>query len=94
MRFLKRFIFRTKTIYQFLKLGWEDYWFDSMYLEKLIIWKLNQMSQNFNDRGFTQNSKKKSEEMKKIADKLYYITEKLEDTLYEKHRNKFPNKPC
>jgi len=90
---LKRFGFRVKTLWQFLKFGFTDFWFDFYYAERLLIWKLYQMSELFYERGVCQESQKIAMEIRYYARLLDYITNYYETDIHMNHSLQFPNKP-
>ena len=78
---MNRFINRVKTLFQFIKLGWNDYWFDSYYIESLLIFKLRQMGNKFQKLGNLEGSEESAKEMIYVADLLESV-HNLEDLMY------------
>lgn len=81
---------QIKSVWKFAKFGWNNYWFDYIYLERLIVWKLEDMAENFEKRGMTLEASNLAKEMREVASDLKYVSEDLENELFEIHHKKFP----
>jgi len=78
MRTLKR-IYRTLKA---IPLIWNDRWWDHYYLEKMIVWKLRDMAENFEKHGMAVCSKKHAMEMKIVANHLERVMEERDSDEY------------
>ena len=81
LRRVKRFFNRIITVWQFAKLGWNDYWWDGGYIEDILIFKLRQMSKKFREDGHLQGSEECAKEMEFVADTLEHL-KTIEDEMY------------
>jgi len=88
----KRFFESLRTSWAFAKFGWNDADWDSMYLIKLIQWKLQRMEKFFlSDETYIEDALKVAGEVRHVIDQLeIYLCEKAPH--FEKERVKLEEK--
>jgi hypothetical protein len=67
-----------KNYWKYRKIIWEDHWWDHMYLQNIIEFKLQDMYNNW-DKSYSCNSDDLKTEIKVLIDILQLINEKEDD---------------
>jgi hypothetical protein len=76
---------RFENIFLWIPLLWKDYWFDSVYLYKVILHKLKLMEKSFREKGMCGDSKQIAEEISQVIADLEYL---LSDSILSEELSK------
>jgi hypothetical protein len=72
---MRRFFRRIKNVLYWLPVIWDDYWFDYVYLLKIMRHKLMQMAPAFRDKGMSVDSEDQATEMEEVIAALHRLIE-------------------
>jgi hypothetical protein len=89
-----RFLYnRIKNLFYFFPIIWTDYWFDSVFLHRIVKHKLEQMEVNFRTIGMTDSASDSAKEIKEVIEDLNVLTlNMIEEEEFNLFYQKFPNR--